>query len=712
MNYHDNYFHDGDRPLFIVGSRSDGLNRVGQHGEDALAWDRRLQQMQDFGMSVFSPVMFQMYLPNVAWSDPSAELVPEEVLRQMDAQAQLCQRHKMIFAPNLFFEHRDDALKDADRSARIVKLLGDRYCRIPGMVFYLWDDGLGYTKDKASGDRFLELTRRCVEALGTNPAGRRYITTAEMMDSDQISTRRSQTHLTLGHHVYRSCSQSAPARMADLRAAGRSQGCGEFYLWPSAAGDDGAHRFYLDYPHNFFAMGYSWILNWKWNDDDGVIFPWGIVSACDRIPKPPAYTYRNLSWFFRSFRPKYVQPEVMFVVPDAYWARSDGAEGSKTLDNKLLSLLENIMAQGHVNLGVVDDFDLPKLSPATRALICPWTICQDEKIYTWLRDFVRGGGHVYVNGDFSYEPAQQRRHPERLKELAGIEPIEPVTDDKIPPVLDQIGRETTIRPIVAYGDWKQPYAGRATLLLRSAGAEVLAVDAEGSPVVVRHKLGKGQVVFNADMSDNMPGPLIDAFLQGAKVDRIHTKPDSPGNNRVFRVPTENNGAVYGVTSQGSQDAVTITTAPEPVTLGIKRSPMVMAGFDGRGRLTACESDGVVRLAGRTIVESTASTMIFTLDSKPIEESEAVVVLPQPFAAAEIAIKVSKSLDHLECGDVKDGRWHSHERVPLTQDEEGAKFALDSVQSLGVVLLTDRANRDRYVEQLTRFLLGYLEDCDE
>ena len=217
VNYRDNYIHDGDRPLFIMGARSFGQQRVGQQGDDPLAWDRQYQQMQDFGMSVVSPVMFQIYLPNFAWGNSPQTLVPEEILRQMDAQAQLCQRHKLIYAPCIFFEHRDEALNKVDLSARLAKLLGDRYCRVPGFVFYLWDDGLGYTKDKASGDRFLELMRRCVEALGTNPAGRHYITTAETMDTEEISSRRTLAHFTFGHHVYRSLSEMAPARMADLR---------------------------------------------------------------------------------------------------------------------------------------------------------------------------------------------------------------------------------------------------------------------------------------------------------------------------------------------------------------------------------------------------------------------------------------------------------------------------------------------------------------
>ena len=50
---------------------------------------------------------------------------------------------------------------------------------------------------------------------------------------------------------------------SDSMARSRWRGCGEFYWWAARYGDDAAHRFYLDFPHLYFAMGYSWMLNWE-----------------------------------------------------------------------------------------------------------------------------------------------------------------------------------------------------------------------------------------------------------------------------------------------------------------------------------------------------------------------------------------------------------------------------------------------------------------
>jgi hypothetical protein len=136
--------------------------------------------------------------------------------------------------------------------------------------------------------------------------------------------------------------------------------------------------------------------------------------------------------------------------------------------------------------------------------------------------------------------------------------------------------------------------------------------------------------------------------------------------------------------------------------------MVMAGFDRQGRLTSCESDGLVRIGDRTVVQSDVSTMIFTLDNKPLEESGAVVVLPQPFARAAVRLAVSASLDHLTIGDVENAIWHTRREDTLTRDAKGATFAVDPVESLSVVLLTRQPDRDKYVKQLSRLLSGYLE----
>ena len=153
--------------------------------------------------------------------------------------------------------------------------------------------------------------------------------------------------------------------------------------------------------------------------------------------------------------------------------------------------------------------------------------------------------------------------------------------------------------------------------------------------------------------------------------RERAEPDDPTNLHVYRIPTHD-GQVFGLAARGgnktavSYDAAfslaeappkrdyTIATSPMPVTLTLGRSPMVMAAFNGDGKLVACETDGVVKLRDKTALTATNSVMVFTLDGAPIAESAAVVVLPQPFAKTNIKIVTSTTLDHCEIGDLKDG----------------------------------------------------------
>jgi hypothetical protein len=727
VRYCNNYFQDGQRPLFINGARTDGLQRIGQVGEDPLAWQREYRMMQENGISVASPVWIDVYLPGFGWDKELPELVPEKILRQMDAQVQLCQQHKVIYAPCLFFANREHtATTRRDLAHRMCELIGERYCKVPGIVFYLWDDGAYFGDDmRAAYNAFVD---ECVTGLSQNSAGRKYVVMAELKDSERIGTRRMFANHTVANHWGSGPWDIASARMADQRAVGRSQSSGEFYWWADR-GEEAGHRFYLNYPHGFFALGYSWALNWKWRDNDHAAFSWGVVHPGDNIPKDCLYTWRNESWFFRSFRPKYVQPELMFVLPEFYWDKSqhvkDTPGNCRDVDATLFAEMSKLIALGYVDFGVIDDWDLDRLAPQTKALVYPAAFCPDDGTYQRLRDFVTQGGRLYLTGDISYEPQQQRRRPERLAELAGVAAAEPLVDAKVPISLAELGRTESIKPIQAIPGWKDPYSGRVALRLAAKGADVIASDAADAPVVVRHKLGQGRVLFNADVSATTPPALLAFFLEQAGLRRERAEPDDPDNLHVYRVPTHD-GQVFGLAVRGgnktnvSYDAAfsidqapakreyTIVTSPAPVTLTLGRSPMVMAAFDGNGKLVACETDGVMKLRDKMVVTSTGSVMMFALDGQPIETSAAVVVLPQPFVQTDIQILTSTTLDRLEIGDLKDGAWQTHHQAELTHGPEGARFSVDQVQSLGVVLLTRHADRDKHIERLTRFLLGYLE----
>ena len=553
VKFHDNYFYDGDRPLLINGTRADGLPRVGQAGENPLAWEREYRMLQEFGLSVTSPVYVTTHVSGLGWGTEQPGLIPERILRQLDAQVQLCQRHKIIYAPCVFFENKSlAATNKRDLARRICALLGERYGKVPGIVFYLWDDGNQLAD--ATCKAFDAYTKGCVAGFSKNREKRNYITLAEVKDSEKIATRRTFAHLTVANFWGSGPWDILHSRMADQRAAGKSQSQGEFFWW-ACGGEDSANRYYLAYPHTVFALGYSWVLNWVWRDPDHAIMPWGVVYPCDHIPKDCLYAYRNESWFFRSFRPKYVQPELMFVLPEFYWDKSEHVQGApencRGVDAKLLTEMSKLIELGYIDLGVIDDWDLDKLAPHTKALVYPVAFCPDDKTYQRVRDFVKRGGHLYLTGDISYGPNEGRRRPERLAELAGVVPAEPLLETKAPRSLAAVGRAETIKPTGAVPGWNEPYSGRVALRLAAKDADVIATDATGAPVVTRHKLGKGSVLFNADVSAAAPPILLHSFLEQAGVQRHRAEPDDPSVVRVYHLSVEG-GQVFGLSVRGAR----------------------------------------------------------------------------------------------------------------------------------------------------------------
>jgi hypothetical protein len=215
------------------------------------------------------------------------------------------------------------------------------------------------------------------------------------------------------------------------------------------------------------------------------------------------------------------------------------------------------------------------------------------------------------------------------------------------------------------------------------------------------------VLFSADLTGGEPAALLEVFLEEAGVDRVRTDPDDPAGLHAFRLPTLD-GEVYAIASREGRREVTITSAPQPVTLGISRSPMVLAALDSKGRLVACETDGPVRVAGRTVIDANASVMAFTLDRKPMEESSSLVLLPQPYRPADIAVRAGPEIDFVVIGEPSEGAWRTREEWAAERSPEGVKIHLDADQSLCVVLLVRRAEREGWIRSLAAFLEGYLE----
>src|SRR5262249_51359382 len=167
--FRNNYFQIRGRSEFLVGTRTNGLHLHGQVDEGVLDWRREFAAMRDAGMRVVSPVFFSEFVPGLAWGKSTTPVIPEPVLRIMDAQVQLAQEYGLTYAPCIFFLAKYLAIEESDLTRKICEEIGKRYASVPGIFFYIFDDG----SKAVDVDTFRKWARICKE--GINAEGRSYV---------------------------------------------------------------------------------------------------------------------------------------------------------------------------------------------------------------------------------------------------------------------------------------------------------------------------------------------------------------------------------------------------------------------------------------------------------------------------------------------------------------------------------------------------------
>ncbi len=773
INFHNNYFHDGERPIYICGTRGDALHRKNQVNENPLAWERQYQMNQDYGMSVNSPIFGSGFIPGFTWGEACGKgekFIPKELIRQMDARVQICQKHKLVFAPCIFFEIENAAAngdpKKLSLAKEICRFYGERYAKVPGIMFYIWDDGHQFTDEQR--ENFNRFAKACIEGFNSNSLGRKFIVLAEPKDSERIGTRRMFKHITVGNHYGANTGILASsvgahegiltARMADMRAAGKSLICSEFDIHAGMNEGIEGHVFYNDEPHAFFALGYSMVLNWKWKDNDHCLYPWGIVFSNNWVPKDSLYSYRNVSLFLKFFKPKYKMPELMFVLPQNHWERSRHLEGTppnhREIDQHIFSLARHLIELGYVDFGVIDEWDLDKLSPNVKALIYPVPFCPDDKTYECLKKFVTRGGSLFVSGDISYDPQGGARKDERLRELFGVGLLRPeeihqeldmnvykeeVYEDSfqelradVPVPLSSVGENNYFLPCNPFYTFRSDYIGQpCNKIVITGQAEPIANGASGNLLSVINRLGKGSIFYTNDVSPDLPRDIIQAFLEFASVKREKMIPDDPQKYHCFKLPAED-GEIYLCSRRSSvpftwsgaspglnktfkncyyqkkeSQEIKIVSSPKPIALTIKDFPMVMAGFNREKKLTAVETEGQVKLEEDIIFDTNAYIKIRALDSMEITKSEALVIFPQPFQESNISLKNEGKLNILEIGEIVRSEWKTHEKVVPEVNKGWVHLHIDETQSISLLLLTNEKCRDKYVRILSNMFSGKL-----
>lgn len=288
--------------------------------------------------------------------------------------------------------------------------------------------------------------------------------------------------------------------LADMRMAGRGFHTSEFGVYASGArpGDfdpnselglkytsgslAGDYSFYLLEPHMSFALGGPYILNWMWNDPPQTIFPWGIVEANDFVPKKTLIAYRNESYFLRHLQPAFQAPQVMVVFSKEHLMR-DGRAFTDYLTSVMRRLVDD-----SVQFAVIDDTDLQRLGGSRHVLVYPDPRYASPDVLEELRRRVEAGDSLFLSGDFTQPlEAGGPRATDWFRRLAGLDWVADRHTDVASAIIPAAGAVRL-----------EPYFGTPIARFASHGAEALANDAEGNPVLTAFSLGKGTVVYAPD----------------------------------------------------------------------------------------------------------------------------------------------------------------------------------------------------------------------
>jgi hypothetical protein len=698
VDFHANYFRVGGHSQLVIGSRTNGFQPHGQVDEDVLGMDRQYAEMRDYGMKVFSPIFFSIYIPGLAWGEPETPAVPAQLQRLMDAQVQLAQKHHLIFAPDIFFFAKYMAMEQPEFTRRICEEIGKRYASVPGMMFYIFDDGGANTPLQT----FHDWARKCVE--GFSSSGRNYLVFAE---TDGIAMERYGSEpLSMPAEGNYSPGHPATYRARDMRAAGKSYHLSEFGVNSPGArpGDIDLHTYpgmnvsgsptgdysvYLMEPHLLFATGGSYLVNWVWKDTAHLIFPWGVTNPNDYTPAKELIAYRNESFFLRHFQPEFHLPNVLVVFPKERLVK-DGEPFLPYLHGVLNALFERA-----VQFAVIDDVDLDRIPSGPHVLIYPDPRCASPDVLKKLQSRAEAGDALFVSGDFT-QPVEAggNRQTETFRQLAGVSWL----SDYAP------GAEIPIVPTGAIG-LLHPYIGRPVSKFRAEGTDVLATDSEGHALITNYRLGNGQVFFTSDAGLDGTRRALDAFLRLRAVPSTALSPKRP-NRYIFEIDRADGGKVYtlaathpdedGYTVNGpwikDAESYGLTLGNEHVSLPLGAYGVSLLAVRGDGSIDALEGQGKFSVDGDPLLEAEPHVMAMSLDDVALNKSHAIALFV--LGAGRVSIAAPEDVDVIEVGDPEGGRFHVLDEIKTSRTEGRLSLRLDDAQARGVVLITSKADQDR------------------
>jgi hypothetical protein len=740
LRFRDNYLTLNDQPLFLFGSDT-YANVYRSSCENPWTWHLDHVAARDYGFNLYE---------NLQFSNPDY-VFTEADWRQFLAMAQSTQREGLVFMPGYLVGHNVAISEELlQKQAAQCAAYAEHFRDVPGLLHYingdfflnyddktalrkLWNDWLAAKYETAEGLKAswgdevygdwgrleypapaaagwdsvrqcdvawfeVEVTRawvqRHVDAVhsqGTDhPITSEYYLqpfggldirlTIDGMDVANIGYFREPEADIQGLPLY--------LRLNDLRARGKSLSLGEYGVkthpaWSRANGATAYHivrteeeqkELFMAVAHYGLAMGASKVQNWCLRDASENVFPWGVFYPNGRVPKDVAYWHRNMSLVWRFFRPRYEAPPVTVLMPDNLRL---GAGGHLGISAAMATIGTLIGLQTEFN--VLDEHHIEALTADTKSLIWPVPFCPDDAAYARVRDWVQAGGRLLVTGDLSFNWDRRRTRTERLRELCGVEFVRELE----PPATRTSARTQRV------GLGANLVSLKPCIEVRAAGAVVETATPEGLPLVTRHRLGQGEVVYCTD-----PLELGEPLLTGPVLRLLYTDAGGP------EVPPERAAAfppdrVSQTLAGGGQATVTYQRNPKR-TEGIRYPQLQVT--DGAGGLVALGAAEERDLSGARLLSGEAHVLCLSLDRKSLEASQAVLIAP--LSAGRMALRMRAEVQDpvLLLGDLQDGRW-----VTLETRAGQPDLTLDEDTMTCLLLACERAEQAKWIALLNQAL---------
>ncbi len=690
LSYHSNYIWLDGKPRFVLGT-DDYSDTLLAARMNPLVWDKELRMLKDYGVDLYENLWI-----SPAWYDYK---IPEDIWRRTDALAFLTQKHDLIFFPCILCGYNVAVSEEErEKQRRLCSQFAQRYRILPSLIYYINGD-LQFNENDARKyhkilfNQFLQMRYKNEEELKrawrTSPPQGKWgdielpkpqwgnwedTATADLLSfygflstgwistmSDALKSldpqhpttcefyqlpvggidlREEIDNLDISNIGYfgspREDIVKLPSTLKyhDLRSMGKTFSLGEFGAkthpaWQGGIGyhiqrsEEDRNKLFLAAIFYSFGMGTTRANNWCFLDPSSSIFPWGLFYPCDEVPKESAMVMRAGGFLLRQINPVPPSPPPLYLLIPTQNRVSGGRD---IIYNAILRSIDMLISLG-VDFWVIDEPHIKNIPDSVKAILYPIPLCPPEDVYNWLKSFVKRGGKLFVSGDISFDHSRQRTRIDRLLELCGVE-----------------FRGEVVKPL------KELPPGEPLIRVQPLSAESVL----GSDVLFRNRVGKGEVFFTPYAEEFRPTSqamhdIYLRFLQLAGVERIkEIEPDDPSLHR-FRLLTSD-GEVLTAFNQGEEKTIFIRSGSHRISVSVGNNMPAFAHITKKGTIKLV-GKGVIKVNGKTIFQSQPHIMLYSLDGKPLIDSDFILLIP----LEEGDIKFFRNFD-IEIGELENGEW--------------------------------------------------------